>query len=222
MNNPFDFFDRIHCVNLPRSVERKNRVSLEFQKMDILERVTWVWAKAPSQDFVTRNIRKPGIIGCVLSHMKAITLALEKNARNCLILEDDVIFEEDSKERLEQGLKQLPEDWTILYFGGSPQENMTGYSSQLSYSERMHGTIGYALNRKSMYSVLNKYFDELTLEFPRNCADNILGDYAKNNKGMTFDPYLCLTSDGISEVQQGYRNYNSYVKSLWNLRRGVK
>jgi GR25 family glycosyltransferase involved in LPS biosynthesis len=57
------------------------------------------------------------VIGCAMSHIKTWKLFLESNAEYGIILEDDVVFEDNFKEKLELGIKNTPKDFDILYLG---------------------------------------------------------------------------------------------------------
>jgi GR25 family glycosyltransferase involved in LPS biosynthesis len=57
------------------------------------------------------------VIGCAMSHIKTWKLFLESNAEYAIIFEDDVVFEDNFKEKLDLGIKNTPKDFDILYLG---------------------------------------------------------------------------------------------------------
>jgi GR25 family glycosyltransferase involved in LPS biosynthesis len=57
------------------------------------------------------------VIGCAMSHVKTWKLFLESNAEYAIIFEDDVVFEDNFKEKLDLGIKNTPKDFDILYLG---------------------------------------------------------------------------------------------------------
>ena len=116
------------------------------------------------------NFKKAGVLGCSLSHMKAVYDAVDKQYDNCLIIEDDAFFSQDYHWRMIAGLSELPKDWDILYFGGSPHEKLIPMSSQLSKSGAMLGTIAYALNAKYYNKILNSYFPDSFSKSTNCCA----------------------------------------------------
>ncbi len=61
---------------------------------------------------------KMGIVGCFLSHLLMLQKARAENKKNVLILEDDCRFVQGSQEKLEEAMKQLPEDWDMFFLGG--------------------------------------------------------------------------------------------------------
>ena len=83
MNNPFDFFDEIYCINLERRTDRWNQCQSEFDKIGIADRVIKFDAFDNKE-----NPKK----GCYDSHLSVIKLAYERKLKNVLIFEDDVAF----------------------------------------------------------------------------------------------------------------------------------
>lgn len=56
-------------------------------------------------------------IGCFMSHHILYKTILEEGHETSLILEDDCLFLEGYKEVVEQAMKDIPEDWDMLYLG---------------------------------------------------------------------------------------------------------
>ena len=57
------------------------------------------------------------MIGCGLSHLFLWQDAIKKNYKNILVLEDDVYFIDKFYEIIHNTMKELPEDYDILYLG---------------------------------------------------------------------------------------------------------
>lgn len=66
MNNFFDYFDAIYCINLDRRTDRWETVQREFDKVGIRERVV---------RFSAIETPENGAIGCLLSHRAIIQKA---------------------------------------------------------------------------------------------------------------------------------------------------
>jgi len=213
--NPFDFFQQIYCISLPQSSDRKTTVSKHFENLKIKDRVEFIYVNAPVGNFKNTNFKKAGVLGCCLSHIRAVYDAVDKQYDNCLIIEDDTFFSQNYYKRMVMGLSELPEDWDILYFGGSPHEKLIPISSQLSTSGRMLGTIAYGLNAKYYNKIINAYFNNIGKKFPECCADNILKNLNKQNKSYTFDPYICETHEGMSLIENRHTSYHKYIHGIW-------
>ena len=213
--SPFGFFDHIYCISLPRSKERKKLASEHFKELGIENKVEWIFAEPPSGDFSKTNFKKAGILGASLSHMRVIYDSVSNMYSNCLVLEDDVFFSKDYFNRMNIGLSELPDDWDILYLGGSPKDKLIPASSQLSKPEDMLGAIAYAINLNYQKTILKQYFKKITSNFPENCADNIIHNLNNKCNSYTFDPYICETRNGYSEVQDGQRSHQKHIRNLW-------
>mgnify|MGYP001190722314 FL=1 len=217
LENPFNFFQHIYCISLPQSSDRKTTISKHFENLKIKDRVEFIYVDAPAGNFQNTNFKKAGVLGCSLSHMRAVYDAVDNQYDNCLIIEDDTFFSKDYHSRMIAGLSELPKDWDILYFGGSPHEKLIPISSQLSTSGIMLGTIAYGLNSKYYNKILNSYFSDIGKKFPACCADNILKNLNKQNKSYTFDPYMCETHEGISLVENRHTSYHNYIHGIWQI-----
>ena len=66
-----------------------------------------------------------GEVGCFLSHYEIWTHMIECNIPSCIVYEDDAHFVTNYNEILSQVLKELPEDFNILYLGGRFTPNCT-------------------------------------------------------------------------------------------------
>jgi len=56
-------------------------------------------------------------VSLVYKHIKMYEKIVEKNILTCLVLEDDVIFEEDFVNRFNFNLCDLPKDWDMVFIG---------------------------------------------------------------------------------------------------------
>ncbi|MEO5783459.1 MAG: glycosyltransferase family 25 protein, partial [Ginsengibacter sp.] len=65
----------------------------------------------------------PGQIGCALSHKNIYEEIINKRYTKTLILEDDVEAVTESINLFSEIIKELPDDWELLYFDYSKNEN---------------------------------------------------------------------------------------------------
>ena len=118
MENIFNKFDKIFCINLEERTDRWQECLLNFEKYNITnyERIDAV--KIQEQI----NPKRKGQIGCCLSYAKTIEKAIQENLNQFLILEDDFYFT-DEKDilniKLTQSFNELPNNWDLLYLGGT-------------------------------------------------------------------------------------------------------
>ena len=68
-----------------------------------------------------RNNWSAGAAGCKQSHIDIITECRKNKVKSVLVLEDDVTFVPDFKDRFKLFMDDVPEDWDMLYLGGNHQ-----------------------------------------------------------------------------------------------------
>ena len=103
----------------------------------------------------------PGAIGCALSHLKAWKTFLKSREENCIIFEDDIVFDDlYTTSRFNNVLKSVPKDFDILYmgyfnFGDKPcslikytNENAGKINEDVSVPKTILGAHAYVLSRK--------------------------------------------------------------------------
>lgn len=116
-----DFFEKIYILNLPYKPERRERLTAELAKFDLVDFEHVEWVRAVSGDmcpapayFQAGN----GAWGCLQSHIRIVQDAIMDEVGSCLILEDDVHFHPQSRLLLERFFGAVPADWDQLYLGG--------------------------------------------------------------------------------------------------------
>ena len=108
-------------INLDRRLDRRLHITQQFKKNNL------VGMRIPAIDgrsliniekynlqtrYNTRPLIRQGMIGCYLSHLEALRLAIQLNLETVLIVEDDI-------EIISTDIPTLPEDCEIAYLGGS-------------------------------------------------------------------------------------------------------
>jgi GR25 family glycosyltransferase involved in LPS biosynthesis len=153
--------------------------------------------------------------GCFISHYRVFKDIVNKNIPYAIVLEDDSLFCENFKSKIEEIINEMPSDIKILYFGGRFEPNFlmeSGSYNQdskniVSYKQidwenrswRNHdrGTYGYIISYN-----LAKYFIECyNLNKYLDCAiDHWMLKICMNNniKILSAQPLLCY-SDACSK-----------------------
>jgi glycosyl transferase family 25 len=78
----FEFVEKVVYINLEHRTDRKTQLESELQQYFPLEKI---------QRFNAIKHNHGGI-GCSMSHIAVLELAIENNWNNCLILEDDAVW----------------------------------------------------------------------------------------------------------------------------------
>jgi len=185
--NPFDYFDKIFCINLDSRPDRWEQVQTEFDKVGILNRVERVSAYRPSKQgkhFIDFNngeetIHIPYHVGghirfanpsaydqvnafaVSLSHHSCLVRAMESNVSNYLVFEDDVCFEKYDEEYLKLCLSELPSDWKLFLLGC----DAWGRSKCEDFSANLFKIDGFGLAHA--YSINHMMFETYRSEFEK-------------------------------------------------------
>lgn len=100
------FFDRIVVINLPSRLDRLLEVTEEMEKYDIPFELV---------DGMTSELG--GAEGLKLTVEKIFKESIEKGHKHILIFEDDVEFKENPNSFMGEVIKQLPENYDIVFLG---------------------------------------------------------------------------------------------------------
>jgi GR25 family glycosyltransferase involved in LPS biosynthesis len=190
----------VWCINLDRRTDKWHDVQREFNRVGI--------------DKVMRFMAydtKPGWKGCATSHLGVMEKV--KYDPMGIVFEDDVRFlTNDPCRAINKAMLQLPDDWDMLYLGGSPQEEQVQYSSNLFYARNilcMHayiinnnnGCIDYVLEHRKEIAKIDAYFAytvqsyfKCFIIFP-NCAVQ-----------KQFQSDTCNRSD-VSTISKNYQRF---------------
>jgi hypothetical protein len=139
VENPWDFFDSVYCINLADRPDRKDSAAAEFSRVGLLSKVEFISV------FRHRENSEQGIFE---SHLRCIEKGLAAGAKTVAIFEDDVIFRRYSPETLRACTDFVSgRRWSALFFGCLvKQSRSTGSRSvrRIRYRSLAHA---YALNR---------------------------------------------------------------------------
>jgi len=104
------------CINLERRSDRWQLMLNKFKRLNMqVERVNAV--DGNNLDYKEAQPLSRFEYGCSLSHKKCFEIAKERGYKNFLLLEDDLCFEPNFNTRLTKALKDIPEDWDMIYLG---------------------------------------------------------------------------------------------------------
>ena len=145
-NNPFDFFDRIFCVNLDSRPDRWKECLVEFDKLGIKDRVERQSGVVLDTDHFMK-----GRAGAASSFRKIWERVDEEGSENVLILEDDVIFTDEALETLSKSTSDLESrNWDMFYLGVSVEATL---SKKVPPFERMTNSLLRARNSLCLHAV---------------------------------------------------------------------
>lgn len=191
-----DFFPNKVCINLDKRSDRWEKMRSKFAQHNI-ERVV----RFPALDGRTLELPAswdylPGAYGCLRSHLAVIEQAREQARQSVLIFEDDAVFDPQLNARFTEYVKQLPQDWDMVLFGGlhgeAPRKvsrNVVKVTYSLStYAYAMKHTIydGFIEVNRQALKVLDENTRSLQNRF--NC--------------YCFMPHLAWVEEDYSDVSE--------------------
>jgi hypothetical protein len=114
------YFDRVMLVHLKRRPDRLGSVTAALRECDWPFRWPTIF---PAVDGTVipcpKDWQSGGAAwGCMRSHQQILERAIMDGVKSLLILEDDVCFVSDFRNKVEAFLRDVPEDWEQLMLGG--------------------------------------------------------------------------------------------------------
>lgn len=188
---------RIVYINLSSRTDRDNQIRAQFDKIGFetlrFKAVEW----------------KPGVIGCMKSHLKVIEMAEEKGWECVMVCEGDTVFtvdEDEFKHKLNRFLDEERE-WNMVLLGYSASSIET-YNDMLSKTFDAQAYSCYLIHSK-YYSVFKGYLVESINGMIRTgkhweyAIDQYCKKIQKKDGWFGFTPILAKQSNGISDA--GFR-----------------
>ena len=202
MNN---IFDGIYCINLTSRPDRWERFTALWERFELdIERFEGV--EGAKLNFPSHDIHhNANSIGCTMSHIKVLELALSRNQKEVLILEDDACPCSDLLDRFKQGYVELPKNYNICYLGGNNIKPPKYASVNLGITVHTQTTVAYAITAK---------FAEIILKKLRETVEHAVVDetYFALQRVYTmyiFNPRLVHQYASYSDILHRYVDYNT-------------
>lgn len=221
MNSPFDFFDKIYCINLAERTDRWEQCLKNFEKYDIknYERVEAVKIEDNRLDR-----KRKGQIGCALSFVKCFNLSAKNGYEKVLFLEDDFNFafnKDELFDKMNRCLEQLPNDWDSLFFGGTLVGDyghfpIKRYSEDLFKLLSTHCTHCIAFSKSGVNKVINMLGGpdiwSFNLVSSYEAIDIFFAkDYQRNTNSFFSDPIVCYQTISESNIESVAYDYSAWM-----------
>jgi glycosyl transferase family 25 len=198
-----DYFDKTYCINLDHRTEKWESVQMEFDTHGL--NVNRFSATDGTKIF-HGGILKDGALGCTLSHNNIVQSAKNIGLNSVLILEDDVVFDDELNEKFVEWIKEVPEDWDMLYFGGNHNVGVTEkFTPHLIKITNTYTTHAYAL-KETVYDLILKRFKNMNF-----IVDVIYAEIQKQCNAYCFSPRLAWQKAGYSDILNVHADY-SFLK----------
>lgn len=231
MNSPFDFFDKIYCINLAERTDRWEQCLKNFEKYDIknYERVDGIRINGDLPQ------KRKGQIGCSLSYASSINKAIQNKYNNVLILEDDFKFllnKADLHLKINSAISELPADWDGLYFGGNVTSDygripIKKYSKNLLKLDSAHTTHCIAFSKNGLIKIIDFFKQNPTtweLQLVNNyiCIDTFFAqDYQHINNVYITSELLCYQEESKSDIENTTYDYSQWMNKNFNFFKSI-
>ena len=207
--NPFNFFDRIYCINLDSRKDRWEQARQEFSSIGILDSVKRFSG-------ITYNEMKDPYwnkcIGCHLSHLELIATAKQLELSNILIFEDDVEFINNTLDTLSLAIDQIPLNWNMFYLGGNICNRITIINRNIGKLSHAQSTHAYAINSNFYDIILNKGDQFWNRHMDVVYSDDLI----PYNKCYITIPMIAVQRDTFSDIEGRVVSYRGWMeKRFW-------
>lgn len=118
---------KTYIINLPHRIDRLSKVTknpipqpklvraVYYSKLPNIDKQFWTDKLVTEENFIDSD----GAMGCFASHYNAWKMIVEEEEQIALVLEDDVNFKPGFEISLQSILQLTPEDFDILFIGGT-------------------------------------------------------------------------------------------------------
>lgn len=186
-----DYFDKIFCINLSRRTDRWDHAQKQFNKFEL-----YPVERFEGYDKPTDHLGNPnGNMGCTSSHRALLEIIAYHEWSRVLVFEDDFEFRfDDANEQFDAMIKEVPEDWDMLYLGGHYAEKpIRRVSEHVIRMGRMHTTSSYGITWQMARRMA-----------PYICGigpiDTLYSGFIPNNKCYIFQPRLVVQYSSFSDL----------------------
>jgi GR25 family glycosyltransferase involved in LPS biosynthesis len=201
-------FTKTVCINLDRRASRWRRVKEELARHGFHDVERFSAIDGDDVEKPAHWTHTAGAYGCLLSHVAVVNEARASGAANILILEDDVILDPEFQQKFARFIKEVPNDWDVLYFGALHKDEPVKISEHVGRITKANSTFAYALKRT--------VFDDFIALNAR--AEHVLdmNSYLLQQRFncYCFMPNLAWVSAEYSDVQNRLERHWYLEKSL--------
>jgi len=213
-----DYFDGVYCINLPSRADRRKHAEEQFNKHGLNVRFC---DGIPGDSF--RDIRGGdtdydrgfrGNMGCTASHRAILDMIAREGCHRGLVFEDDVEFVTDDLQRdFAAWISEVPQDWQMLYLGGSFQEDpLYRVSAHVVRTRDMMTTSSYAVTGAAAKHIA-----------PHVCGvgpiDSIYQQFNRELPTYIFTPRLAVQYENMSDIQSRVMNNSMSMLDAGHLNR---
>lgn len=196
------------CINLDRRADRWERMKSRFDQHGICDVRHFSAINGQGLTIPETWASSNGAYWCLLSHLQVVREARDEGSSSVLIFEDDVVFDAHFTLKFNTYIRQLPEDWDMLYFGALHLDDLVESTENICRVRRSYSTYAYALK-----STLFDAFIELNSNADCPVDDN--NHFLQQRyQCYCFMPHLAWCESDDTDVQERCKDHWYLRESL--------
>ena len=212
MDNVFDFFDKMFCINLDERTDRWEVCKKEFEKIGILDKVERFSA--------VKDV--DGRIGIIKSNLEIVKYAKKNNLNNVLVFEDDVEFiTDDTQGNLQKSLDQIGKlKWSLFYLGANTHNKLLKIKPNLILIKNSYAVHAMAYNKSVYDRFIRKYRDIERITKHSDILDVYLAEEIQSKDVcLMTNPMLATQRNDYSDIEKRKVNQD-YIEERY--KRNIK
>ena len=198
----WDFVDKILYINLDHRTDRRKRMEEILSVVPDQSKII----RVPAIEF------SPGSMGCTMSHIKALSMAIQNNWKNVLILEDDAEWNNYSRgyANLVKLIERYP-DYDVISLGNT----FTKFDRTTSRLFQAQSACSYLVAGHYYQKLFQNFTKGLELYVEKQvcskyCIDVYWGSLMEEDKWYVVNPCFVVQRPGLSDIEKGDTNYLAY------------
>ncbi len=178
-------------INLPHRTDRLDQFT--HPDPDFIHEGFEIFVATDGAQFpFEKNKRMRGHMGCWDSHRRLMEVIQDQGNGMTLVLEDDCQLLDNVY--IDTYMRELPEDWDLLYLGGINQDGPEPYSDHLDYAKNILQTHAYIIRDKFIPILLE------TLTNHRWKVDIVFSEAIKRGKCFICNPAIAIQRESYSDI----------------------
>lgn len=212
----YTFLKHILYINLDHRKDRYYHINEEFNNLNIEE----ITNNKPERFSAIKH--QNGAIGCTLSHIKCLEIALERKYPYVFICEDDIQFLDPQHflTSISEFEKQQPLNWNVLIVSGNSIPPYSMHSSTCINTVNCQTTTGY-ITHYNYYQTLIQNFKEGLQKLIKSPLDQhyfAIDQYwkilQKNKSWFMIYPPCVIQRESYSDIEKKVVNYSNLMLDL--------
>lgn len=207
MENPFDFFNEIWCINLDHRTDRWDHAQKEFEKIGIKDKV---------QRFSAIK-HTDGRIGLIKSFYHLFEYAKAKKLQNILIFEDDVKFINNTVKNLKLALEQSENiEWKMLYFGANTHTRLEKINTNIFLLKNAFSAHAIAYHHSIFDDIINRFRVTNEIRNQNDINDVFFSSLQNKYTCLLVNPIIATQIPSYSDLEKRDVDY-SFIEERFNI-----